>query len=184
MGSEWHVAGIGDFNGDGKSDILWESTSGTANVWSMNGTQLVSAAPVENAQGGLAQMGSEWHIVTTGDFDGDGKDDVLWEDTAGHETIWGMNGSSLSTLYNNVGQNGSLAQMGSEWHVAGVGNFNGDKTADLVWVDTHNNVQIWDMEGGQISQIVFPNDHQGTEWQLKGVGDFTGSGTSDRPALA
>ena len=34
------------------------------------------------------------------------------------------------------------------------------------------------MEGGQISQIVFPNDHQGTEWQLKGVGDF-GSGTKD-----
>jgi hypothetical protein len=179
MGSEWHIAGTGDFNGDGNSDILWESTAGTANVWTMNGTQLVSAAPVEDAQGALAQMGSEWHIVAEGDFDGDGKADVLWESDSGVETIWGLNGSSLSALYNNVGQAGSVAQMGSEWHAVGVGNFNGDKTADLVWVDTSNNVQFWDMEGDHINQIVFPNGHQGTEWQLKAVGDFTGSGVRD-----
>jgi hypothetical protein len=180
MGSEWHIAGTGDFNGDGKDDILWESNAGTANVWTMNGTQLVSAAPVENAQGGLAQMGSEWHMVTTGDFDGDGKDDVLWENNSGDLTIWGLNGSSLSALYNNIGQNGGgVAQMGSEWHVAGVGNFNGDKTADLVWADTSNNVQIWDMEGGHISQIVTPDAHQGAGWHLDGVGDFTGSGAKD-----
>jgi WD40 repeat protein len=117
--------------------------------------------------------------VTSGDFDGDGKDDVLWENSSGAETIWGMNGSSLPHLYNNVGQNGDVASMGLEWHVAGVGNFNGDQTADLVWVDTNNNVQIWDMKGGHISQIVFPDGHQGIEWQLKGVGDFTGSGAKD-----
>ena len=27
----------GDFNGDDKSDILWQSTDGTAGVWMMNG---------------------------------------------------------------------------------------------------------------------------------------------------
>jgi hypothetical protein len=70
--------------------------------------------------------------------------------------------------------------MGSEWHVVGNGNFNGDKTDDLVWVDANNNnVQIWDMEGGHISQIVFPNGQQGIEWHLKAVGDFTGSGVRD-----
>ncbi len=33
----WSIAGVGDFNGDGKSDILWRHTSGVNYVWYMNG---------------------------------------------------------------------------------------------------------------------------------------------------
>ena len=29
--------GVGDFNGDGKADILWQNDSGQAAVWLMNG---------------------------------------------------------------------------------------------------------------------------------------------------
>ena len=28
-GPSWHVEGTGDFNGDGKSDILWQNDDGT-----------------------------------------------------------------------------------------------------------------------------------------------------------
>jgi hypothetical protein len=179
MGSEWHIAGIGDFNGDGKSDILWTSTSGNADVWSMDGAQLLSDHPVEDNQGVLGQMGSDWHVVTTGDFDGDGKSDILWENTSGNTDVWSMDGSQLLNGHLVADKQGVLAKMGSEWHVAGDGNFDGDKTADLVWVDTNNNVQIWDMDGSQISQIVNPDAHQSAGWELKGVGDFTGSGAKD-----
>jgi hypothetical protein len=180
MGSEWHVAGTGDFNGDGKADILWTSTSGNADVWSMDGSQLVSSHLVANDQGVLGSMGSEWHVVTTGDFDGDGKSDILWENTSGNTDVWSMDGTQLLSDRLVKDEQSVLAQMGSEWHVAGAGNFNGDKTADLVWVDTNNNnVQIWDMDGSQISQVVTPDAHQGAGWQLKAVGDFTGSGVKD-----
>jgi hypothetical protein len=37
------VAGIGDFNGDGKSDILWQDTSGDVAEWLMNGTSVVAS---------------------------------------------------------------------------------------------------------------------------------------------
>ena len=29
-GPTWHIEGIGDFNGDGKSDIIWQGDNGTA----------------------------------------------------------------------------------------------------------------------------------------------------------
>ena len=38
--------GTGDFNGDGKADILWQNTDGTPAVWLMDGTSLISGANV------------------------------------------------------------------------------------------------------------------------------------------
>jgi len=78
-----------------------------------------------------------------------------------------------------AGFNGNLGHMGSEWHVAGAGDVNGDGTADIVWVDNRNDVEIWQMRGGQIAQFVHPTGHQGAEWQLKGVADFTADGRAD-----
>jgi hypothetical protein len=50
------VLGPGDFNGDGKADILWQNTDGTSAVWLMNGTSLISGANV-------GDPGSSWHVV-------------------------------------------------------------------------------------------------------------------------
>ena len=38
--TDWTIQGIGDFNGDGKSDLVWRnSASGTTVLWEMNGGQ-------------------------------------------------------------------------------------------------------------------------------------------------
>jgi hypothetical protein len=29
VSSDWHVAGVGDFKGDGRADILWRNDNGT-----------------------------------------------------------------------------------------------------------------------------------------------------------
>ena len=42
------VAVTGDFDCDGKSDILWRDTNGDMSVWFMNGTLISSAAAVGN----------------------------------------------------------------------------------------------------------------------------------------
>ena len=45
----WTVAGTGDFNGDGMSDILWlNGTSGQAVIWLLNGTSIIGGGSVGN----------------------------------------------------------------------------------------------------------------------------------------
>ena len=41
-GPSWHVVGTGDFNGDGKSDILLQNTNGEVAIWEMNGTTVIA----------------------------------------------------------------------------------------------------------------------------------------------
>lgn len=165
MGAEWSVVAMGDFDGNGSTDVLWQSTSGAVEAWLMNGTTLASF-PNSNLT-----VASGSHVVAVGDFFGTGRDAVLWEN-AGNLTSWSMNGASVS-IQANVGH------MGAEWHVAGVGHFLNDGAVDVVWVDNANDVQIWKMNNGVISQFINPAGHDGTEWQLKGVADYTGSGNSE-----
>jgi hypothetical protein len=45
VGPTWHVKAAADFNGDGKSDILWQHDSGLPAIWTMNGTTITAAVP-------------------------------------------------------------------------------------------------------------------------------------------
>ena len=53
-GPSWHAKGTGDFNGDGRADILWQNDSGEAAIWEMNGTNILAAATIANP-------GPTWH---------------------------------------------------------------------------------------------------------------------------
>ena len=76
----------GDFNGDGKSDILWQNDSGTPAIWLMDGLTIAGAAVAANP-------GPTWHVEGTGDFNGDGKSDILWQNDSGAPAIWLMDGT-------------------------------------------------------------------------------------------
>jgi hypothetical protein len=56
----WKLIGTSDFNGDGKSDILWQNTNdGTPATWEMNGTSIVSAVA-------LPSPGIRWQLNDDG----------------------------------------------------------------------------------------------------------------------
>jgi hypothetical protein len=55
-GSGWSVKQIGDFNGDGKSDLVWQHSDGTTSLWLMNGLSASSTS-------GLLGAGSGWSPV-------------------------------------------------------------------------------------------------------------------------
>jgi hypothetical protein len=159
MGSGWNVAGVGDFNGDGKSDVLWVN-GGSAAVWTMDGTALSNSAVSDRS------MSADWHVAAIGDFNNDGRSDVLWESTSGATDIWEMNGAKVSGMVEGM--------MSAGWRVAGVGHFNGaaDASSDIVWVDATNHVQIWQMQNGGLADIVNPAGSSTTDWHLEGVGNF------------
>ena len=79
-----------NFDGDGKSDIVWRNTSGEAGVWFMNGA-MVSSTP------SFGVVPNSWSIVGQRDFDGDGKADLLWRNANGDIGIWFMIGASVTS---------------------------------------------------------------------------------------
>ena len=126
----WVLAGIGDFNGDGKADLLWQNTADPMQFWIylMNGTTITGSGPVNVAAGYLPTQ--------IGDFDGNGKDDILWENAAGARWIYFMNEISIASAM-------QAPAAATGWVVVGAGDFNGDGKADLLWRNTANPTQFW-----------------------------------------
>ena len=147
--NSWNVAGIGDFNGDGKSDILWRNTNGSLIDWTMNGSQVTASQQV-TLGGSAAAPDSSWSVAGIGDFNGDGKSDVLWRNTNGSLIDWTMNGSQI-TSSQTVTLGGSAATPDSSWSVAAIGDFNGDGKSDILWRNTNGSLIDWTMNGSQIT---------------------------------
>ena len=87
--TNWHIAGTGDFNGDGMSDILWRNDAGVVAIWDMNDGMIL--------HGNSLVAPTNWNIAGTGDFNGDGMSDLLWRNDAGVTAIWAMNDGMIST---------------------------------------------------------------------------------------
>jgi len=83
----WTIAGVGDFNFDGRTDILWRNSDGTLAVWLMDGNTVKDSE-------GIGTVTADRKVAGVGDFDGDGKADILWRQDAGAVALWLMNGSS------------------------------------------------------------------------------------------
>jgi len=158
-----------DFNGDGKSDILWRHTSGSLYQWQMDGTSVIGT-------GSPGGAGTDWTVVGAGDFDGDGgKADILWRhSTTGQVYVWLMNGVTLQSL----GSPGTVPDLG--WQIVGVGDFNGDGKADILWRhSTTGQVYVWLMNGMSLLTPGTPATVPDLGWQIVGVGDFDGDGKAD-----
>lgn len=162
--STWNMIGTGDFNGDGKADILWQKNEGNMVIWNDGNDQKVVDA-------GFAPS-NEWQIVGIGDFSGDGNADILWRNIGsdnGCIGFWG-DGADEKWQWNGI--------VGDEWAIAGVGDFNGDGKSDILWHDQLNGgVGYWGE--GTDQKWVLTGAVNANEWQILGVGDFDGNGTDD-----
>jgi hypothetical protein len=55
VGTDWNIAQVSDFSGDGKDDILWRNDNGALYLWQMNGATISS-------QGSVGYADPTWHI--------------------------------------------------------------------------------------------------------------------------
>jgi hypothetical protein len=87
----WTIVGVGDFNNDGKSDILLRNTTNGRNVvWFMDGVTRTAFADLN------IETDQNWKIVGTGDFNDDINFDILWRNTTnGLDRVWYMKGVTL-----------------------------------------------------------------------------------------
>ena len=129
------VANTHDFNGDGKSDILWNDTSGDVALWTMNGGQVAQT-------GGLGNVGSAWSVVAQRDFAA-GDADILWRDTSGDLAMWFMHGLTISST-------ASLGNVSTNWTVFGASGYSGSDIGEIFWRDTAGDLAVWIMNGAQL----------------------------------
>jgi hypothetical protein len=88
----WKIIAVADFNGDGRSDILYRNdATGQVFMLLMNGPSATGGAQVY-AEGNL-----NWNIVSVGDYNGDGKADILYRNYAtGQVYMLQMNGLAIA----------------------------------------------------------------------------------------
>jgi hypothetical protein len=186
----WSLIGVGDFDGNRKSDLLWRRSNGTGElrIWSMDGGTLLSDSAVAQVVGepyprayiwGTIQTSPEWKVYGVGDFDGDGRSDIVWRrtDDSREARIWTLDGDHLKA---DIG----LAPADSGQRIMAVRDFNRDGKADLLWRAANETgaAHIWllDGQGGRIADRALPVGGDG--WQLLGAGQ-TGTQGDRLPTL-
>lgn len=135
------TATFADFNGDGKTDVFWDNqypntdgrSSGNRIIWMSNGDGTFTAT--SNVAGADGYY-KGWHALF-GDFNGDGKSDILWDDaggyadgrSSGHRILWISNGDGTFNIIGNVaGVDGYYIG----WRAYLV-DLNGDGKTDIWW---------------------------------------------------
>jgi serralysin len=212
----WRLAATDDFNGDGKTDLLWRNTNGVFTIWSSNGLGFAPNTVVDSS------VSAGWTLAATGDFNGDGKTDLLWsaggtfaewrstgtgfdrniavrsgvdanltlvgtgnfDQNAGDELIWRHADGSFaiwSTAGNALTPVSTDTSVSSDWSLAAIGDFNGDGRDDIIWRHTTGVFSEWQAGTaiGSFTQNVYVNGTVDPSWTIEGVGDFNGDGKDD-----
>ncbi|WP_082373897.1 FG-GAP-like repeat-containing protein [Nocardia sp. NRRL S-836] len=183
-GVKWHdyfsigneVPLVGDFNGDGKDDIVTFTRGDTGDAY----VALSTGSAFEGTS-------VKWHdhfgiggeVLGTGDFNGDGKDDV----------VTFARGDS-GDVYVSLSDGTKFVQDGWLWHdffsigneIPEVGDFNGDGKADIATFTRGDaaDVYVATSTGSSFAGTSAKwHDHFGVGTEVPRVGDFNGDHKAD-----
>jgi subtilisin family serine protease len=157
---------LGDFNGDGRSDLMFRRTDGLISQYLMNGFQFLAINV-------LGAVGVDRTLVAVADFNGDGRADMLFRRASdGMLSLYLLNGPQILGAQ-------ELGAIGTDWDLAGVADFNGDGRADMLFRRRSDGMfSLYLMNGFQLLQAQLLGA-VGNDFRVRGVADFNGDGRAD-----
>jgi subtilisin-like proprotein convertase family protein len=169
--TNWRMFGTADLNRNGHGDILFQHSNGSLAVWFMSGNTASSTALLQPSR----VSDANWRAFGTGDVNGNGHADILFQHTNGSLAVWYMNGSTLVEARLLNPSNSGL------WRAAAAGDFNGDGLVDLVFQHPDGSVALWLMDGPNLLLPTLTNpSHPGSvDWRVVGATDLNGDGRTD-----
>jgi hypothetical protein len=145
--ANWRIGGVGDVNGDGYGDIVWQHTDGRLAVWYMQGNAVASTAVLSINVG----PNSRWQIATIGDVNRDGYADIVWQTTDAWLAVWLLRGANVQLT-----QYLSIPQMpDANWRIEGVLSPDVTGYPALVWRHGANgSVALWYMNAATVVSTI------------------------------
>lgn len=84
----WKLAGIGEFSGDDRPDLIFQHSDGSLAVWYISGHQYGGSSFLSPIS-----PGEDWRLIGAPDFNADGKSDLLFQNRIdGMMALWVMDG--------------------------------------------------------------------------------------------
>jgi len=158
----WRVVAVGDFNSDGKVDLVFQNeTDGSLSVWYMTDRKSVEGVLFPDSPGDV-----EWTVVGAGDFNRDGDSDLLFQHSDGTLAVWYLEGIKLiqSELVRPSHPGDRM------WRVVAVSDLDSDSQPDLVFQHSGDGTfAAWIMNGADLNYASLLNPAQmGGDWKVVG----------------